>query len=72
MNTTDKKELKDQLSIEKESNGYKRKIYKTQADEHKTETLQREILLQAKGLEESEKRDKVNFKDPQDVKTRKM
>lgn len=70
MNTTDKNELKEQLSIEKESSGYKRKIYKTQADEHKTETLQREILLQAKGLEESEKRDKVNFKDPQDVKNR--
>lgn len=70
VNTTDKKELSEELLAESNSNGYKRKIYKTQADEHKTETLQREILLQVRGLEKSEQRDKVNFKDPQDVKNR--
>ena len=60
--------MEQALSIHKK--GYARKLYKAEADAHKAEELQRDIQTKTGLLYSSEKQDRVNFNDLEDVKRR--
>lgn len=63
-------EMAETLTAEREQNGYKKKLYKIESDEHKSETLQADILNRVGALRELDERGKVNFNDLADVKRR--
>lgn len=63
-------EMAEEMAAERNRNGYSRKLYKAQSDEHKGELLAADIMQRAKGLLESEERGKVDFSSFADVQAR--
>ena len=58
------------IVAEREANGYKKKVYKAEADAHKGEALQQDILAQLGALQATEQRRKVDLRNIEDVKQR--
>ena len=56
-------EMSDALASHKERDGYTRKIYKAQADQHKGDQLKTDIETHIEKLKESEGRGKIDFSD---------
>lgn len=63
-------EMAAAMVAERESSGYKKKVYKAEADAHKGETLQQDIMTQLAALQATEQRKKVDLKSIEDVKQR--
>ena len=63
-------EMARDLVTEREANGYKKKVYKAEADAHKGEALQMDIMAQLNALQASEQRRKVDLRSIADVKQR--
>ena len=63
-------EMTAELAAERDKNGYTRRLYKAQSDEHKGDMLASDIMARANGLMQSEARGKVNFRDIEDVERR--
>lgn len=58
------------LTAERDRNGYSKKLYKAASDEHKSETLQQDILLRVSSLQAMEERGKVDFSNLAEVRSR--
>lgn len=63
-------EMAQAMVAEREANGYKKKVYKAEADAHKGEALQLDIMAQLEALQASEQRKKVDLRNIADVKQR--
>ena len=63
-------EMAQALVAEREANGYKKKVYKAEADAHKGEALQMDIITQLEALQATEQRRKVDLRDLEDVRQR--
>ena len=63
-------EMAQAMVAEREANGYKKKVYKAEADAHKGEALQSDILAQLEALQATEQRRKVELRDLEDVRQR--
>lgn len=63
-------EMAQELSVERDRNGYSKRLYKAASDEHKSEILQQDILNRVSSLQAMEERGRVNFSDTAEVKRR--
>ena len=63
-------EMAESMAAERDRNGYSKKLYKVASDEHKSETLQQNILLQVSSLQAMEERGKVDFSNMAEVRSR--
>lgn len=63
-------EMAQEMVTEREANGYKKKLYKAEADAHKGEVLQQDILAQLGALQATEQRRKVDLRSLEDVRQR--
>ena len=63
-------EMAQEMVTEREANGYKKKLYKAEADAHKGEALRMDIMTQLNTLQASEQRRKVDLRSLEDVRLR--
>lgn len=63
-------EMTAELAAEREKDGYSKRLYKAQSDEHKGDMLSADIMQRADDLLKSETRDKVDLNDIEDVEQR--
>ena len=63
-------EMTEELKAERDKDGYSRKLYKAQSDEHKGDMLAADIMMRADDLLQSEERGKVDLSSLDDVQRR--
>lgn len=63
-------EMAESMAAERDRSGYSKKLYKVASDEHKSETLQQDILLRVSSLQAMEERGKVDFGNIAEVRSR--
>lgn len=63
-------EMAEALADHRDQNGYTRKVYKAESDDHKAELLQMDISNRIAALQEADRREQIDFNDIHMVKRR--